>query len=442
MVYFGLALHERPPMADVRAFRGLRYAFQARTSLTDLICPPYDVISPSQQRELETRSPHNAVHIELPQGEGDAMYQNAAALFARWRQEGVLMRDAAPSYYFMRHTFVYNNKAMARWGLMAAVRLESYDKRVVLPHEETRAQAKEDRFKLMTACKANLSPIMCLYRDPQHRIRQAIESTGWSTPTGKASYLGDELSLWAIKGPALDSAVQATLKDAPLFIADGHHRYETALRYRDEQRRKRGPLAESDACNYVMMTLIEFQDPGLLVLPYHRAIGGINAATVTALSNKLQEVFTLEAMTPQPETAQAMEDAVRQKSGVCMGLLGPDGEGPYLLTLRGGKVRDSLAALPGGVALRESESWVLHQAVFAPVLGASDAPQVSYYHDAQEAWDGVLSGKLQMAFFTKPFSLDLFQKVVAAGHKLPPKSTYFHPKLPTGLVFNPLEGEG
>ncbi|MBI4311265.1 MAG: DUF1015 domain-containing protein [Chloroflexi bacterium] len=428
-------------MAEVRPFRGLRYAIRAGASLTDLICPPYDVISPAQQQALEARSPHNAVHVELPRGEGDAAYANAARQFAQWQQQGILTRESAPSYYFMRHTFAHSGRILARWGLMAAVRLESYDRRIVLPHEETRPQAKEDRFRLMTACRANFSPIMCLYRDSQHRIRQAIESTGWKTPAAKATYNDEEISLWAVNGPTLDSAVQSALKDAPLFIADGHHRYETALRYRDEARKQKGRREDSDAFNYVMMTLIDVQDPGLLVLPYHRAVCGINAQGITALRNKLQEVFQLEAITPQPKTPQQLEEAVRQRPGVCMGLLGPDGEGPYMLTLRRGAARDELASLPGGAALRDSEGWVLHQAVFAPVLGAPDSPLVSYFHDPQQGWDEVLQGKLQMAFYTKPFPLDLFQTVVSAGQKLPPKSTYFHPKLPTGLVFNPLEGE-
>jgi len=429
-------------MADVRPFRGLRYAGKASAPLTDLICPPYDVISPAQRETLEARNPYNSIHIELPQGEGDAAYANAALLLAQWQQQAVLTRDETPSYYFMRHTFRYDGKSLARWGLMAAVRLEEYDQRVILPHEETRPQAKEDRFRLMTACQANLSPIMALYRDPQHRIRQAIESIGWKTPTARATDGPDqELSLWAVAGRVLDDAVQAVLKNAPLFIADGHHRYETALRYRDEQRQKKGPWSDRDAFNYVMMTLIGVDDPGLLVLPYHRAIGGVTAATITALRNKLLEVFQLTAITPQPPTPHALEEAVRRSPGVCLGLLGPDGEGPYLLTLRGGKVRDSLRALPGGAALRDSESWVLHQAVLAPVLGAADSPEITYLHDPQEVWDSVLQGRLQMAFFTRPFPLDLFQAVVSAGQKLPPKSTYFHPKLPTGLVFNMLEGE-
>ncbi|MBI4339775.1 MAG: DUF1015 domain-containing protein, partial [Chloroflexi bacterium] len=410
-------------MAEVRPFRGLRYTDKAAASLTDLICPPYDVISPAQGQELEARSPYNAVHLEMPRGEGDAQYANAARLLAEWRGQGILARDETPSYYFMRHTFSRGNQKLARWGLMAAVRLESYDRRVVLPHEETRAQAREDRFRLMMASSANFSPIMSLYRDPQHRLRQAIEGIGWKTPTARAVYGGDqELSLWAVGVSVLDSAVQAVLKDAPLFIADGHHRYETALRYRDEQRQRRGRWSEADAFNYVMMTLIDFDDPGLVVLPYHRALQGMTPPTLTAVRNKLLEVFQLAVIDPQPKTPQALEEVVRRHRSVCLGLLGPDGEGPYLLTLRPG-VRDGLRSLPGGAALRDCEGWVLHQAVLGPILGSPETPQVAYLHDPQEAWDNVLQGKLQMAFYLKPFPLDLFQAVVSAGQKLPPKST-------------------
>jgi len=284
---------------------------------------------------------------------------------------------------------------------------------------------------------------MSLYRDPEQRIGSAIERVAQRPPDAIAKYYSDqELAQWAVDATNLDDAVQATLRDAPLFIADGHHRYETSLQYRDQARQQAGRWEERDAFNYTMMTLIDFGDPGLLVLPYHRTLCGMDPPTLTAVRHRLQKVFQARPLTPQPTTPEDLEEAVaRQGGGLSLGLLGPDGEGPYLLTLRQGEALDRLVAVAGGETLRDSEGWVLHQAVLEPVLGPSIGEHLAYVHDPQEAWDSTLQGQQQMAFFLKPFPIDLFQAVVSTGQRLPSKSTYFHPKLPTGLVFNLLEGE-
>ncbi|MFH1141892.1 MAG: DUF1015 domain-containing protein [Chloroflexota bacterium] len=429
-------------MAEVLPFQGLRYTDRPAASIADLLCPPYDVISPEGQQALLGRSPYNAVRLELPQGDVPERYARAAHDMQRWRQEGVLALEPRPSYYLLRHRFNHRGRQLERWGLTARVRLEEFSRRVILPHEGTGAAPKEDRLRLMVACHANLSPIMALYRDPQGRLRSAMKRLLETPSTATASYDGDqEVALWAVEATELESAVRTTLAEAQLFIADGHHRYETALQYRERLRQRSQGWSEQDACNYVMMTLIDFDDPGLLVLPYHRTLGGLAPPTLTAVRNRLLEVFQIRAFAHPPATPEALEEAVaRDGTGVSLGLLGSDGEGPYLLTLRQGEVAQKLLGLPGGAALRDSEGWVLHQAVLEPVLGAADS-YLAYTHEPREAWESVVHGRQQMAFFLKPFPLDLFQAVVSTGHRLPRKSTYFHPKLPTGLVFNPLEGE-
>ncbi len=431
-------------MADVRPFRGLRYSPGTAGDLTDLICPPYDVISPDAQTALQHASPHNAVHLELPSGEGEEKYERAADTLNAWRHNGVLVRDTARGYYILRHRFAHRGTTLERWGLTACVRLEEYERQVVLPHEETRSAPKEDRFKLMEACKTGMSPILSMYRDPEQRIKNAVHALTRAQPTVIATYDGDQdLAMWTVEASRLDGDVTAGLHDAPLFIADGHHRYETSLRYRDHARQRAGTWSEDDAFNYVMMTLVEFDDPGLLLLPYNRTIGGMDPPTLTAVRNRLLEVFRLQAFDTQPATPGALEEAVtgQEGRGAVLGLLGPDGEGPYLLTLEQGAIQEELLALPGGSALKDSEGWVLHQAVLDHVLGASAGYHVTYQHNPQEAWHSVVQGRQQMAFFLRPFPMDLFQAVVSTGQLLPSKSTYFHPKLPTGLVFNPLYGE-
>jgi uncharacterized protein (DUF1015 family) len=421
-------------MAEVRPFRGLRYASNPTARLGDLVCPPYDVISPSDRETLAGRSPHNAVHIELPEGGPDERYAAAARDLAKWREDGVLVTDERPSYYVVRHRFNHLNVQWERWELTALVRLEEFERRVVLPHEETTSGPKADRLRLMEACHANLSPVMCAYQDPDRLIRSGMERVMGTTPDAVAEHDdGTQMAQWIVDASELDGAVQSVLADAPLFIADGHHRYETAIRYRDLARQNAGAWQEQDAFNYAMVTLIDFDDPGLLVLPYHRTLGRMDPPTLTAVRNKLLDVFQIQTFDPQPTTPGALEEAVvRDGKGTSLGLLGPDGEGPYLLTLKG-------AAVEGG--LRESEGWVLHQEVLEPVLEDALADYITYAHDPVEAWESVVESREQMAFFLKSFPMDLFQAVVSAGQRLPPKSTFFHPKLPTGMVFNVLEGE-
>ena len=430
-------------MAEVLPFRGLRYSSSVVAPLTDVLCPPYDVITPAQQQALQHVNPHNAVHLELPQGDTQERYASAAKAMDLWQREGVLERDPRPSYYVLRHRFNHRGRELERWGLTACVRLEEFHHQVVLPHEETGAAPKEDRFRMMEACHANLSPIMALYQDPQRRIGSALERLAQSPPSAVATYDDNQdMVLWVVDAPELDSAVQSTFQETPLFIADGHHRYETALRYRDQARQQAKGWRDQDAFNYMMMTLIAFDDPGLLVLPYHRTLGRMDPPTLTAVRNRLLDIFHVQPFTTQPTSPEGLEEeVVKHGKGTSLGLLGPEGEGPYLLTLRNDVAQNDLLALPGGEALRESEGWVLHHAVLERVLGSVTGDHLTYVHDPREAWDSVVQGRQQMAFFLKPFPLGLFQAVVSTGQRLPPKSTYFYPKLPTGLVINLLTGD-
>ena len=441
-------------MVDVRPFAGLRYDPRVVGSLSDVLCPPYDIISVNLQEELHRRSPYNAVRLERGLAlEGDNggfnPYTRAADALASWRWEGSLVREAGPSYYLLRHRFSDSkSRPMERWGIIARVRLEEFDRRVILPHEETLKAPKEDRLSLMEACRANLSPVMALYRQGQGApITAARERATREAPALVVQYEQDqELGMWVVDTAEFAEAVRDALKDAPLFIADGHHRYETALLYRDRVRARAGSGSGGEVHNYIMMTLIDFDDPGVLVLPYHRLVGGLDPPTFTAVRNRLLEVFQATAFPGQPTTPEEVVEAVAghagggsaeaahvEKSSV-LGLLGPDGEGPYLLTLKG-------AAAPDGGLLRDFEGWVLQEAVLRHVLSEAAERHTTYTDDPREAWEKVLGGEQQMAFFLRPFPLDLFESVVSAGERLPPKSTYFYPKVPTGLVFHVLEGK-
>ena len=422
-------------MADVRPFRALRYDSQVVGGLDNIVSPPFDTISADLQRSLYGRSPYNVVRLEggerLPtDSREDNRYTRAAASMERWSQEGVLVRDSAPAFYLMRHSFSVRGRRAERRELMAAVRLEEYDRRVVLPHEYTRDEDKRDRLALMRACRTNISPIMSLYSDEEGRVAAVLARVMASPPADSFSDPGrQEYAQWRVDGPEDITAIREALESRPLYIADGHHRYETALNYRRESEAG----APEAASEFVMMGLIEFSDPGLLVLPYHRVVSGQAADTLERVRARLGETFD---SSPYAGPGAAFQAEVERlgANGLAMGLLEPGDAGYSSLTLRGGVDAEGWGLLGG------SEAWVLEDLILKPILGESLEKCLSYVHDGEEVVDRVRSGEAQMGFFLKPFPLDLFKEVMDRGERLPSKSTFFYPKLPTGIVMNPLEG--
>ncbi len=426
-------------MADVRPFRALRYDPQVVGGLDNIVSPPFDTISADLQQSLYGRSPYNVVRLEagerLPADTGeDNRYTRAAAAMERWSQEGALVRDPAPAFYLVRHSFPLQGRLAERLELMAAVRLEEYDRRVVLPHEYTRDEDKRDRLALMKACRTNLSPIMSLYSDDEGRVAGVLAQVVASPPAASFSDPGrQEYALWSVDGPEDIAAIREALESRPLYIADGHHRYETALNYRRES----GAGSAEAASEFVMMGLIEFSDPGLLVLPYHRVVGGLDADTLERVRARLGETFESSPYTASGvDSKAAFQEEVERlgAKGLAMGLLEPEGAGYSCLTLRDGVDTGEWGLLGG------SEAWVLEDHVLRPILGESLESRLSYVHDGDEVVDRVGSGEAQMGFFLKPFPLDLFKEIMDRGERLPSKSTFFYPKLPTGIVMNPLEG--
>ncbi|MFW6195377.1 MAG: DUF1015 domain-containing protein, partial [Chloroflexota bacterium] len=286
-------------MADVRPFRGVRFNTPVAGDLSDLLCPPFDVISPEQQGTLYARSPYNVVRLELSKEEpgdtqGNDRYTRAAATQAQWLEEGVLKRDESPAMYMIEETFELAGRQHKRRGLLAAVRLEEFDKGVVLPHEYTRPGPKLDRLALMRAARSNYSPLMGLYRDSDGSIHKALESVAGEAPAESASPPElPSVKIWPISDGALLSAISDALSDAQIYLADGHHRYETAITYRNEARRERG-VGPEDAVNFRMMSLMSIEDPGLLLLGYHRAIADATDEELSRFNDYVRRAFDLE----------------------------------------------------------------------------------------------------------------------------------------------------
>ena len=433
-------------MADVRPFRGLRYNTEIVGELANIVSPPFDTIPPELQRSLHLRSPYNVVRLEagerLPSDtDQDNRYTRSAALFADWMDKAIMVREESSAFYLVQHTFRSRDREMSRLELMARVRLEEYERRVVLPHEYTRDEDKRDRLALMEACNANFSPIMCLYRDRERKLSSTFRLVMARPPIMDFADAGDQgYRVWKIDDQEQIDGISEALVSRPLYIADGHHRYETALTYRD--RTRPGRVGEQDggdeAFNFMMMSLVEFDDPGLMVLPYHRVLGSLSDETLARVRDRLSAFFDSESLPGGGAAGLEKfldEIELRGKDRLVMGLLDPGVSDRYrLLTQKRGVARDEWSPIG------DSEAWILEEQVLKPILGDSLGKCIDYVHDSDEASKRVSGGEFQMGFFLKPFPLDLFETIMDVGQRLPPKATFFYPKLPTGLVINLLDG--
>lgn len=429
-------------MVDVRPFRGWRYDLDVVGDPATALCPPYDMITPEAQAALRQSNPYNVVHLEAGESldwdnPAQDQYTGAAGLFQEWTGKGVLRRDAEPSYYLSRQVFLHEGRELTRLGLTACVGLEPYDDGQVLPHEYTEAPAVRDRVTLMKACSANISPIMGLYRDADAALGPVFQKV-MSGPADLDADDGRELraKLWHISDPALSDQVTRFFRDRPVFLADGHHRYHAALQFQREQL-DAGAIGPGHAGNFVMMTLIAFEDPGLLVLPYHRMLGGLSPDQFSEVERRLGEIFQaapIKGDTPLDAESAAREAAGGVGDGHAMVMVGPDSESPALLTLRPEvNWRDW-----GPLAV--AEAWILEEKVLRPVLGDATLAHLGFIHSQQEAVEAVSSGGSQLAFLLRPFPMGQFEALVTQRQRLPRKSTFFYPKLPTGLVINQLDG--
>lgn len=436
-------------MADIRPFQGIRYNPAVVGDLSKVVCPPYDIISPAQAKQLGERSPYNAVRLELPQSEPQddsvtARYARAAELYRKWLDDGVLLAERRPAMYLLEEEFSYEGVTRRRRGLMAVVRLEEYEKGIILPHEYTTPGPKADRLALMKACKTNFSPIMSLYRDQDGAIAQLLTEARRGQPdislrpNGQAGY-----DMWIITDSTMLLRISSALADLRVFVADGHHRYETALQYLNKLEASEGPLPPDAAARFMLMTLISMDDPGLLVLPYHRLVGGLTNDQLASLKRRLDLIFEIEPLdTPRGSSlviARAIEDylAEQPREKVVIVAYGLERGKAHRLTLR-----ETYHPAPDGPPLERCDMWILHHLAIHPALGQGvEEDAVTFVHDAPDAITSVREGANQMAFLLRPLSMELFEAVVSSGERLPPKSTYFYPKLPTGLVINSLEGE-
>ncbi|MHB8242358.1 MAG: DUF1015 domain-containing protein [Solirubrobacteraceae bacterium] len=419
-------------MADVQPLRALHYDPAVAESLADVVAPPYDVIDSEQRAALLSRSPFNVVAVDLPQpGDGRDAYESAGELFESWQLQGALVRDAEPALW--AHTQDYtgpDGRSRTRRGFFCRVRIEEYGAGRVRPHERTHPGPKEDRLKLTRATRANVSPIFSLFSDPAGASWNALAPATEQAPWGEVSDAdGTVHRLWRVSDPEAIAAVQLATRDAELLIADGHHRYETMQAYAEE-------VGGEGPHRYILMCLVALEDPGLTVFPTHRLVGGLDQGRHEALQQALARDFDIvdvstEEIAPSPGTGPLQLGFISGRDGRAQ-----------RLTLKDQAIAD--AALSGhSEAYRHLDTGVLETLVLKNALGLSDEDishfnGLFYARDTAEALAMVASGDYDAAFLMRPTPVQQVREVAAAGENMPPKSTYFFPKLLTGLLFNPL----
>ncbi|MDQ4041563.1 MAG: DUF1015 domain-containing protein [Actinomycetota bacterium] len=417
-------------MADVQPLRALHYDLAKVGPLADVVAPPYDVIDPALRRHLSARSPYNVVHVDLPEGSGDP-YAVAARTFTGWQREGAVVRQSQPGLWALTQSYDAPGGGghRRRHGFLCRVRLEDYGPGRVRPHERTHPGPKEDRLRLTRATRANLSPIFALHSDPRRAAWNALEPATHEAPWGETVDAdGTEHRVWCVEDPDAIAAVQEALAGAELLIADGHHRYETARVYAEE-------VGGEGAHRYVLMCLVALEDPGLTVFPTHRLVRGLRPEQHETLANAIRDAFEV--------TEVDRAALVPQGDGpLRIGYLDAHFKRPFMLTLKDPAIADrALAGKPE--PYRRLDTAVLEAVLLKGALGMTDDDVshlrgMGYARDDEEAWQLVDSAEFDAAFFMRATPVEEVREVAAAGESMPPKSTYFFPKLLTGMVFNPL----
>lgn len=434
-------------MADVQAFRGYRYDLARVGNLSDVVAPPYDVIDGALQQALYDRSPYNVIRLELsketPQDtETENRYTRAANTLRDWQREGVLVQDSARSMYVYHQDFTVEGKTYTRKGVMARVRLEKFGAGRIYPHEETMSGPKADRLKLYKATGMNLSQIFGLYPDEDGAVMAKLEAAvGRLLPLQATDHLGVVSKIWPITDQAIHSAVSSLLGPKPIFIADGHHRYETGLRYLEEKQQS-GEVKNADhPANFILMQLVAMQDPGLVILPTHRLISGIGDLKAEDVRRLLGAHFDFETVGQTSASAQETWENIEADGSQSLLGFGSVADGVWQIGRFKNPARMTELSAEHSLAWRGLAVAVLQRVVLDtafPGQGLGPA-KCAYVHLLQEVNEAVGQKSCQLAVLVPPATMDHVEQIAGNLEKMPPKSTYFYPKLLSGLVFHSLK---
>ena len=420
-------------MIRIAPFRGVFYNQKKIRDLAKVVAPPYDVISKEEQEKLYKKSPYNFVRLDLSQ-EPDA-YDSVARTLSEWQAQGILERDEAPAIYFSTQRFkLKSGESKLRHGFFALVELQDLSSGDIRPHEKTLEAPKEDRLKLMLASQAQLSPIFSLYAQPKptinHRLAVAVEGAPPFIEIEQDN--GEECRLWRITDAALIQKLQQEMKDQSLLIADGHHRYEATLNYRNHMRNARGQWNGREAFNYILTYFANVHDENVVILPTHRLVRGYAHKPFLELEETLQNYFYVE---------QALKSAAKKHHVI--GASFKRDPRYLILRLKNKRIMQRLAK-DLSAPLRELDVSTLHLLILEHVLGMPPEQQVSegnirYTQDEESALQALEKEDYQAAFILNATKKDEILTIVSAGEKMPQKSTYFYPKLLSGLIVNKID---
>ncbi|MEX2287806.1 MAG: DUF1015 domain-containing protein [Planctomycetaceae bacterium] len=435
-------------MAQVNAFRGWRYDLSQVGSLSDVTAPPYDVIGPDQQKALYERHACNVIRLILNRDEPgdestDARYARAANFLRHWQSEGALTREREDALYVYHQVFDWEGNRYVRKGFLGRLRLEEFGEGKVFPHEQTLSGPKADRLALTKACRMNLSPIFGMYPDDEGRVQSPLEKAiVGQTPLEATDDLHVVHRMWPVSDPEAISRTREALRDKSVFIADGHHRYETALNYRNWLKSEGRLKDDEAAANFVLMHFVGMSDPGLAILPTHRLVSGLPPLTADDVKQALGSHFKLEDVGTGSSAASETWEMMAADGAQDVFGFGTAADGRWQFArLSDGSPMRKLAA-------DRSDEWrslsvsLLHRLVLDHLIGGKYAgreQKCSYVHLLDEVNAAMSAKTCQLACLVAPAGIEHVEAIASKYEKMPPKSTYFYPKLLSGLVFNPLE---
>jgi uncharacterized protein (DUF1015 family) len=441
-------------MATIIPFRGVQYDLAKAGAIADLVCPPYDIISHEQQQALYRRSPYNVIRLEYGLAspgdtETDNRYTRAAALLDEWFKTGILKQGSEPAIYVYEMEFGSGRKQRKLRGFICMVRIEDYDSGIIKPHETTLSGPKTDRLNLLRSCKAGFSQIYSLVTDATGKIGAILESITRQPEREVQSSDGVVHRVWTLSAASEIDTIVRDIADKPIFIADGHHRYDTALNYRNERRKAAGSFTGAEGFNFVPMFLARIEDPGLVILPAHRALFNLTDFQPQRFEEDLNKFFNIERIDftkrSEPADRKTVLDTMAHRAdhGHTFGMRIRGEHSYYLLTLR--NEADMDAIIPGrSPAYRRLDVSILHHLIIDRLLGIKMETHklglnIEYIKEADDTVNRVADGTAEVIFLMNPTKVTEVRDVATAGERMPQKATYFYPKLLSGLVMSKLE---
>jgi uncharacterized protein (DUF1015 family) len=417
-------------MSDIRPFSAIFYNVQKVGNIAEVVAEPYDVITPAQQRAYYRMHPYNIIRLILGRSyasdnKKNNQYTRAGRFFVKWLRKNILYSDKREYIYIYTQTFRHNGRVRVRTGFIALLKLEDFAQNSILPHENTFSQSVQDRLKLLQSVHANLSPIFALFCDPQRKIHSLLSA--YKRKHSPCIVLKkDDIThrIWRMSDEKKIGKIQELVKRQQIFIADGHHRYEAALKYRRYRQGKKKDLSKLQSFDYIMAYLVATSDPGLAILPTHRVVRIKDTLQLSKIVSSLQDIFFMRKIS----TARQLFSYLRKKDSAYV-------YGAYFGRNRFWIIRIKKKGRQS--TCENSDVTILHEQIINRILNLNTfAENIYYTRDAQEAIELVDKDKYQAAFFLRPATVAQVKRFACAGIKMPHKSTYFYPKLLTGLVIN------